>query len=519
MEGQNIIATLFSAILTCLAFPPLNLSWVAFVSLIPLLMTITALSARRQYIRLFLNGWIFSFIILLYYHRWFFELTVWVHIGWILLIWLGYSAYLALFSGVAVMLTGYLSRFFSIGLVFPAAWVTGEWLRALGPAGNPAGTLGYTQVYNFYMLQTASLGGLFFISFLVVVINYLLSILSLFLYRRFFPSPLPPENQRQFYIRAAGSAWVLVFLIVAIPGWSAFRQSQYGPTEYSRFPAIPVAVVQANHQQAAKLEQTQWNKMRQDYIYLSYNAIRQSNPAIIFWPETITPTLNLNNREFMRYITEFCRRHRAMIVFGTPTSKDGLYYNAMAAVSAEGVIPQYYTKAKLMPFGEYWPAKRLLQLVQLGDWVKGADYSAGTNIRPLDTPNYRIAGAICLESVYPWYLRNQTIQGADFLAVLVNNAWFFDSVAAAEHLSMSLMRAVENNRFLVQAANTGISGIVDNLGRVIEKSTQDEQEVLNGTLYYNLPRSIYSYTGDVIVYLSILFLAVCGFTGLMRARR
>lgn len=115
-------------------------------------------------------------------------------------------------------------------------------------------------------------------------------------------------------------------------------------------------------------------------------------------------------------------------------------------------------------------------------------------------------GGLCLESVYPGYFRMSVLRGAQVLVVLLNNAWFFNSSAAQEHLQMSIFRAVENNRYLVQVANTGISAIVDPRGAVIQRSRLGEKRILTGRVDDSLKMSFYTRFGDWIVIVSGIYL-------------
>jgi len=191
------------------------------------------------------------------------------------------------------------------------------------------------------------------------------------------------------------------------------------------------------------------------------------------------------------------------IIFGSPIKDNGRYYNAVLKMTESGLDSLLYQKEKLMPFGEYVPFRNTLKKIPTFKTILAAeDYSAGNNPKLMDVRGHHMGAAICLESIYPTMVRNRTKKGADFLFVAVNNAWFAKSSAAEKHLQMSIFRAVENNRFLIQAANTGISAIVDPHGKVLRQGNLGERKVLTGRLTTGHGPSPYFHIGNAIIGLS-----------------
>ena len=155
-----------------------------------------------------------------------------------------------------------------------------------------------------------------------------------------------------------------------------------------------------------------------------------------------------------------------------------------------------------MPFGEYWPFKSFLLWLGL-QGVVGEDYSEGNQLKPLQSPRFSAGVLICLESMYPCYYRELVKNGADMLVNIANNAWFHDSKAAELLFQMSRVRAVENNRYFVQCANTGISGMIHPLGHVIVKSHLNRREILSKQVVIGLPDSPFVKWGDWLVVASL----------------
>ena len=146
---------------------------------------------------------------------------------------------------------------------------------------------------------------------------------------------------------------------------------------------------------------------------------------------------------------------------GVPTT----FYNAAFLVGADGTTGGVYRKMHLVPFGEYVPLKQLLFFA--GPLVEAvSDFSAGDEAALLPVGGHLISTAICYEVVYPDLVRQFVAGGSELLTTITNDAWFGTSSAPHQHFEQASMRAIEEGRYLVRSANTGISGIVDPYGRV-----------------------------------------------------
>ncbi|MFC1751936.1 apolipoprotein N-acyltransferase [Thermoproteota archaeon] len=494
--------TLLSALLTVLVFPKWNMPWLAFFCLIPLIIDLRSPNLNLK--EAFIKGGLWGLIVMGLYHAWILELNAYGNKYAIALIWVGFSLYSSIFYAGVTALVKLLKSKLPIFILLPSAWVVFEWLRGLGPLGNTAGDLGYSQTAYLEILQLAGVGGIFFLSFFCVLINCLLSYL------------VPLRNKKTVFALISAAA---LFITVVI--WGHFHM--LSNTCYITPSLIGTAVIQGNHTQNQKLDKDNWPIIIHDYFQLSKQALAY-DPDLIIWPETITPGLNINNPSFLGYLLWLTRTSKTTIVFGTPMQDAQHYYNSAVAAGPDGLLDAYYKKVKLMPFGEYLPMSTLYHFLGLGNWLSDVDYTSGKSGSkpfyfplkpvtppPIDNPTHYgiFAGIkICLESIYPWYFRKDVNNGATLLIVLANNAWFHDSSAAEKHFQMSVLRAVENNRYLIQAANTGISGIVTNIGKPVIKTSLAKQSVSFTQIPILTPISIYTRTGDWIVYLSLIILSL-----------
>ena len=123
----------------------------------------------------------------------------------------------------------------------------------------------------------------------------------------------------------------------------------------------------------------------------------------------------------------------------------------------------------------------------------------------MNVGRHEISTAICYEIVFPGLVRRFVANGSHLLTTITNDAWFGDTAAPYQHFAQAAMRAIENGRYLVRAANTGISGFVDPYGRVLQKSGLFEQALLVQDLRFIRERTIYSRIGDAVAWLSLAF--------------
>jgi apolipoprotein N-acyltransferase len=166
-----------------------------------------------------------------------------------------------------------------------------------------------------------------------------------------------------------------------------------------------------------------------------------------------------------------------------------------------------YRKIHLVPFGEYIPFKQWLYFVSpLVDRL--AEFAPGTSTVMLPIGEHNVTTAICYEVVYPSLIREAVLKGSTLLTTITNDGWYGYSSAPYQHFAMASMRAIEQGRYLARAANTGISGIVDPYGRVVQQSAIFEQIGLVGEARILTGRTMYGALGDAVVWASMLLTAI-----------
>jgi apolipoprotein N-acyltransferase len=185
---------------------------------------------------------------------------------------------------------------------------------------------------------------------------------------------------------------------------------------------------------------------------------------------------------------------------GAPDWDSGLpprYSVSAFLITPENGLSGKYDKIHLVPFGEYVPLRRILFFVDKLTQGAIGDFTPGTEFTVFSVPAVRFAVSISYEIYFPSEVRRFIQNGAEFLINITNDAWYGRSAAPYQHLAMAVFRAVENRRYLVRAANTGISAVVAPDGRIVSASGLFERTALRATIAANAVLTPYARYGDV----------------------
>ncbi|NJB66737.1 apolipoprotein N-acyltransferase [Desulfobaculum xiamenense] len=242
--------------------------------------------------------------------------------------------------------------------------------------------------------------------------------------------------------------------------------SATAPTE-----TVRVALVQGNIDQAQKWDMTFQDGTVDRYETLTQAAQAQERPNLVVWPETALPFYFQETSLLGSRVRKLAREGNSYLLTGAPAytpAPDGSGYrmhNRAFLIGPDGATAGFYDKEHLVPFGEYVPFGNLLFF--LDKLVQGVgDFVPGTSTVPLPAGTMDLGVLICYETIFPELAQARVDAGANLLVNISNDAWFGDSSAPLQHLHMSVLRAVEQGRWLVRGTNTGISAIIDPLGEI-----------------------------------------------------
>jgi apolipoprotein N-acyltransferase len=196
-------------------------------------------------------------------------------------------------------------------------------------------------------------------------------------------------------------------------------------------------------------------------------------------------------------------RNGIYLLFGNDDRDPTHVYVGAKLLAPDGQVVYRYHKMRLVPFGEYVPLQPLLTL---GGRVTAklvrqvADFTPGKEAVVAEVDGHRLGAFICYESIFPHLIRRFTAQGAELLVNVTNDGWYGRTSAPYQHLAMTVFRAVENGRYLVRAANTGITAVIDPRGRVLSRTALFDRTVLVGEAGFVSVPTFYSRHGDVFAW-------------------
>jgi apolipoprotein N-acyltransferase len=176
------------------------------------------------------------------------------------------------------------------------------------------------------------------------------------------------------------------------------------------------------------------------------------------------------------------------------------HYNSAYFLSPSGGLAGKYDKIHLVPFGEYVPLSDLLFFVEsLGEGI--GNFKGGKEIFNFSMPQGKFGVVICFEIIFPDLCRRFVKEGAEFLVTITNDAWFGKTSAPYQHFSIAVFRAIENHVFIARAANTGITGFIDPLGKILKQGGIFTEEAMSGTIRLMKKKTFYTLHGDVFAWL------------------
>jgi apolipoprotein N-acyltransferase len=399
------------------------------------------------------------------------HLAWWVTVPALLLLSLYMSLYPAIF---AVIISRAMKKGRSLLWLAPALWVTLDAVRGKLFTGFPWQDLAYSQCRAPWLIQAADLVGHHGITFLIVLANGLLyTIATRFPFQRGIKTTANFDQQKR-RVSVGPVAAGLVILAAVIYGLLRYGQVA---EQVARCPTVRVAVIQGNISQDRKWTPAMQHETLEIYQRLSTKAVEEGGtrkePMLLIWPETALPFYIRSEVGVPAAVAQRVRDKGACLLTGVPYAEgaaggnpvEDRYYNSAILLGPDGDVNGRYDKQHLVPFGEYIPFRKYLPFV--GPLVESmGDFTPGSTQRPLACQTAGIGVLICFESIFPDLSRKWTENGANMLVNITNDAWFGRSSAPWQHFSMAVFRAVETRRSLARAANTGVSGFVDPVGRI-----------------------------------------------------
>jgi apolipoprotein N-acyltransferase len=370
-------------------------------------------------------------------------------------------------------------------VLVPGLWTLAEWLRGWIFTGFPWFALGYSQL-DSPLAGYAPISGVFGVSFMTAVAAGCIALA----------------------VRREGPAWLPVGLLVVVAA-AGFALAQIGWTT-PRGDLVSVALLQGNIPQSLKFVPGRYQSTLATYARLA----ESTDARLVVMPETAIPRfLEAVDPEYLERLRRRAAAVDGDVLVGVPMRDTrGRYYNAVVSIGASP--RQAYAKDHLVPFGEFIPPGFGWVLTILK--IPLSDFSAGgAQQQPLVVAGQRVAVNVCYEDAFGEEIIRQ-LPEATLLANVSNVAWFGDSLAPAQHLRISRMRALETGRPMLRATNTGVTAIVDAQGKVLARLPQFTEGVLSGKIQGRTGATPYVLAGN---YLPVLISLICIGVGILAARR
>ncbi len=482
-KKKYLVAFIVGALMA-LAMPPIGAFYILLICVPTFILLTNSCETKRSS---FLTGWAFGagyFICSLYWV----SMALFVDIAsfwWVLPLSLIIApTILGLYYGLIPLLAWrYKANKLSYIIITITAWSAIEYIRGFAFTGFPWNLAGYTWHFSLPIMQINAYIGIYGLTFLTLL----------------WASTPIIQNKR------VRNLLIMSFVIASITGLLRLHMN---PTETSE---QNVRIVQANIAQNMKWDKDTILKNFKQHLDLTS---LPSTDAIDFtvWPETSIVTNNYNAQERFDLIAKALPNNSIGVIGALNTKykyKEAEFFNSITFINKQGAMIGNYSKHHLVPFGEYIPYREYLGFIKplattlsmIGDFTRGTGVSTiNLNGKPNPSP------LVCYEGIFP---RNVALQGddrPDWLVNSTNDGWYGNTSGPYQHLEITRVRAIEEGLPLVRAANTGISAVVDPMGRIIAHKELGDKGVVDSMLPKPVSPTLYSQYGNV-AFLILLLLA------------
>jgi apolipoprotein N-acyltransferase len=411
----------------------------------------------------------------------------------------GMACYTALGLALArVLWTRGATRLLSLAVALTVA----EWLRGHLFTGFPWNAYGYALTGTPALAQAAGLVGLWGLTFLAVAV---------------FASPATLADDSNETRRPWRPLVLGVVLLAALAAHGTVRLARK-PTAF--VDNVRLRIMQPNLQQDEKFNYSAKPRVMRHYLELSDRSTGPQSSGVrdathLIWPESAFPFLLTREPDALAQIAALLPQGTVLITGAVrapelPQGKDAeRIYNSVYIIDHDGSILSVYDKVHLVPFGEYLPFQHFLESLGLRQLTKvTGGFIAGTRRRLMNVPRApNMLPFICYEIIFP----NEAMPSGErpgWLVNLTNDGWFGLSTGPYQHLQQSRVRTIELGIPLVRAANTGVSAVIDPLGRIVKSLPLGTEGVMDAALPRPIDPPLYARIGDggaaLLVGLSLL---------------
>ncbi len=402
--------------------------------------------------------------------------------------------FLSLFLAFTTLIIGpYLKFNFSSIILFSGAVAFSDYLRAKLFTGFPWNLWAYSTSWITEILQILNLTGLYLYNLFVITI-FTIPVIFFF------------KISKTKKLLVTTSSMTIVFILYIYGDFVVNRNQKLidKPDQ-----SINVKIVSPNFELEYGLDENQIQDRLKDLI--RYSDPKKDKKTLFIWPEGIFSGYSFNELKIFKELIfkHFSKEH--IIIFGVNKfdQKSGSFYNSMFAVNNSFEVIKSYNKHKLVPFGEFLPFENFLNNFGLKKITEGhGSFLKGNEQNNFVINELNILPMICYEIIFTSIIQNSDKE-TNLIINISEDVWFGNTIGPNQHFSKSIFRAIENNTFLLRAANKGISAIIDNKGNIIKKLNRNEAgniELEVPLIKTNKVKNDLIFLGVLITYLLIFFI-------------
>jgi len=411
--------------------------------------------------------------------------------GWLLPIAvIGLPAVLAVYTAFGVALARLLwTRGASRILALAATLTIAEWLRGELVTGFPWNAFGYALAAPLPLAQAASVVGIWGLTFIAIAV---------------FATPATLTDDRSETRRPWLPLALGLTALVALGGFGALRLAR---TPTRLVDGVHLRIMQPNLQQDVRFNYAAKQQVMDRYIALSDRASGSQSLGArdithLIWPESPFPFFLTREADALGQITNLLQ-HGTVLITGAVRLADpdnpaaSGVYNSIYVIDHNGSIATIYDKVHLVPFGEYLPFQHFLERLGLQALTEQrGGFLAGDRHRLIAIPGAPLAlPLICYEVIFPGDATPAGIRPG-WIVNVTNDGWFGISTGPYQHFQQARLSAIEDGLPLARAANSGISAVVDPVGRIISSLPLGREGVLDAPLPQPIGPTIYARVGD-----------------------
>ena len=403
---------------------------------------------------------------------------------------------LSLFTALSVTVAHIVSaKKTAIGfVVFCSCLALSEFIRGYVFTGFPWNLYGYTWLGLFPVAQISALVGPYGLTYFTIIWGAVFGYLFL--------------NKRKA---------LAVVIPVLLSFFLAYGFGQVRLLNKNNLDVLDtkVGVVQPNIEQATKWKPEELAKNFQTHVDLS-KGLDGRQKIIYVWPETAIPPSILNSIAAKEQFQTFLKSDNSILISGALSALPNTqtrrieYFNAVFSFDGKNAPVKLYDKSHLVPFGEYIPFQKYIPLSPV---VSFTGFQRGDGPETIDLSDFpSFSPQVCYEIIFPNRAINKFSERPEFILVVTNDAWYGDSAGPRQHFASARFRAIEQGISVVRSANTGISGVIDPYGRIVNMLDINQRGIIDVYIPQAIEnKTLYSFLGDIIFFFSAIFGVLFGF--------